>query len=93
MMIHAQNQLNLHQHVGQVRLFCLTEPAFLIFRFGQVQFWSFLSVFFEPNLTEPNRTCKNSQITEQTEPLTPLFRGGQVRFGSVARRFGFNGNF
>lgn len=39
----------------------------------------------EPNLTEPDRTCKKSQRTDETEPLTPLFRGGQVRFGSVRR--------
>lgn len=38
----------------------------------------------QPNLTEPNRTCKNSQRTDETEPLNPLFRGVQVRFGSVA---------
>jgi hypothetical protein len=37
----------------------------------------------QPNLTEPDRTCKKSQRTDVTEPLTPLFRGGQVRFGSV----------
>jgi hypothetical protein len=38
----------------------------------------------EPNLTEPDRTCKKSQRTVETEPLNPLFRGVQVRFGSVA---------
>lgn len=83
-MIYAQIEPNLHQHVRQVRFICLTEPAFLNFRFGQVQFLSFLRVIYEPNLTEPNRTCKKSQKTEQTEPLTPLFRGGSgsVRFSS-----------
>lgn len=38
---------------------------------------------FEPNLTEPDRTSGSAQRTDETEPLTPLFRGGQVRFGSV----------
>jgi hypothetical protein len=76
-------QLNLKKHIGQVRFFCLTEPELFKNRFGQVQFLANLSVILQPNLTEPNRTCKKSQKTEITEPLTPLFRGGQVRFGSV----------
>jgi hypothetical protein len=80
-------QLNLSQRVRQVRLFCPTEPAFFFLRFGQVRFSAILSVKNEPNLTEPNRTYKKSQRTDVTEPLTPLFRGGQVRFGSVAMRF------
>jgi hypothetical protein len=78
-------QLNLSQRVRQVQLFCLTEPTFLLNRFGQVRFLSNLSVKSEPNLTEPNRTSQKSQKTEETEPLTPLFRGGQVRFGSVGK--------
>ena len=85
MRIYAQKQPNLSQRVRQVRLNCLTEPEFLFYRFSQVRFSSFLSVFYQPNLTEPNRTCEKSQITDKTEPLTPLFRGGQVRFGSVAK--------
>ncbi len=87
MMIYAQFQPNLKQHLGQVRFVCPTEPGFSFHRFSQVWFSAFLSVFSQPNLTEPNRTCKKSQKTDETEPLTPLFRGGQVRFGSVARRF------
>ena len=39
----------------------------------------------EPNLTEPDRTYKKSQRTDETEPPTPLFRGGRVRFGSVRK--------
>jgi hypothetical protein len=35
------------------------------------------------NLTEPNRTYKKSQKHRKTEPLNPLFRGVQVRFGSA----------
>ena len=77
------NQPNLKQHLGQVQLFCLTEPETLGNRFGQVRFFSNLRVKTQLNLTEPNRTSKKSQKTEETEPLTPLFRGGQVRFGSV----------
>jgi hypothetical protein len=36
----------------------------------------------QPNLTEPNRTCKTWPQHRETDPLTPLFRGGQVRFGA-----------
>ena len=77
------NQLNLKQHLGQVRFFCPTEPKNISHRFSQVRFLSFLRGKSQPNLTEPDRTSKKSQKTEETEPLTPLFRGGQVQFGSV----------
>jgi hypothetical protein len=80
---HAQFQPNLSQRVRQVRLFCLTEPEFIFYRFSWVRLEAFLSVILQPNLTEPDRTCEKSQKTDVTEPLTPLFRGGQVRFGSV----------
>jgi hypothetical protein len=76
-------QPNLSQRVRQVRLFCLTEPEFYFYRFSWVRLKAFLSVILQPNLTAPDRTCKKSQGTDVTEPLTPLFRGGQVRFGSV----------
>jgi hypothetical protein len=36
----------------------------------------------QPNLTEPDRTCKTWHQHRKTDPLTPLFRGGQVRFGA-----------
>ena len=78
------NQPNLNKHIGQVQFFCLTEPEKLGKRFSQVRFGSFLRGKIQLNLTEPDRTYKKSQKTEETEPLTPLFRGGQVRFGSVA---------
>lgn len=47
----------------------------------------------KPNLTEPNRTCKNSQKHRKTEPMNPPFRGVQVRFGSAPFKDGFNGDF